>query len=201
MAPSDSQAESPGIRPAVRPDIPAIARLIEASARALGSGHYTDAQTEAALGSAFGVDSQLIEDGTYFVVTHGPRLVGCGGWSYRETLFGSDQETHRSAAEIDPTSGAARIRAFFVHPDFARRGIGTQILAHCESEAAKRGFHRLELMSTLPGLKFYQRHGYRPGEPIRHRLPGGVMIDFVPMSKQLETVGPSRPVPDENGQN
>jgi GNAT superfamily N-acetyltransferase len=120
------------------------------------------------------------------VVEENDRLLGCGGWSYRATLFGSDLDPNRNAQRLDPATDAARIRAFFVHPDAARRGIGSMILSHCEHEAARMGFRRLELMSTLPGLAFYQAHGYQPGPASLHELPGGVQIRFVPMSKSLD---------------
>lgn len=166
-------------------DKEAITELIADSARGLGSSHYSAEQIEAALRSSFGVDSQLIEDQTFYLAVHGQALVGCGGWSYRETLFGSDHETNRSAAVEDPETGAAKIRAFFVRPAYARMGVGTLILNKCELEAWRRGFRRLELMSTLPGVAFYRRHGYIPETSIYHGLNQLLKIEFVPMSKRL----------------
>jgi GNAT superfamily N-acetyltransferase len=173
------------IRAATPADREAIEGLIAASARGLSQGDYTEAQVEAALGSAFGFDSQLVADGTYFVVEDRGALVGCGGWSFRATRFGSDGQAGRSAAELEPATDAARIRAFFIHPDHARRGIGRALLARCESEARARGFRAAELTATLPGLRLYATCGYTGGVRQTHPLPGGLTIDFVPMRKAL----------------
>ena len=173
------------IRAATASDRAAIEALIAASARGLSAGDYTGAQIEAALGSAFGFDSQLVADGTYFVVEDGGVLVGCGGWSFRATRFGSDGQAGRSAEVRDPATDAARIRAFFVHPDHARRGIGRALLARCESEAQARGFRAAELTATLPGLRLYATCGYAGGARETHPLPGGLTIDFIPMHKEL----------------
>ena len=170
------------LRPATQADLPALSGLIARSARALGAGHYTPAQIEGALRGAFGVDTQLVRDGTYFVAECDGQLAGCGGWSYRRTLFGGDARPDRDAAELDPRTDAAKIRAFFINPDFARRGVGAAILKRCEQEALARGFTRLELMSTLPGLRFYAAHGYVAGEPIQWPLEPGLTIEFVPMA-------------------
>jgi GNAT superfamily N-acetyltransferase len=173
------------IRAATPADRTAIEELIAASARGLSQGDYTDAQIEAALGSAFGFDSQLVADGTYFVVEDAGVLVGCGGWSFRATRFGSDGQAGRSAAELDPARDAARIRAFFIHPDHARRGIGRALLERCESEARARGFRAAELTATLPGLRLYATCGYAGAARETHPLPGGQTIEFVPMRKSL----------------
>ena len=159
--------------------------LIVRSARQLGAQDYTAEQTEGALRGAFGVDTQLIEDGTYFVVESEGRIVGCGGWSRRRTLFGGDRHTERSVAELDPRTEAGKIRAFFVDPEHARKGIGTAILRQCETDARSFGFSRLELMSTLPGARLYKQHGYLPGAPINYELAPGLTIEFIPMSKTL----------------
>jgi len=164
-------------------DIPASETLIATSARALSSADYTPAQVDGALRGAFGVDTQLIRDGSYFVIEAGDRLAGCGGWSRRRTLFGGDARTGRDAAELDPATEAARIRAFFIHPDFARRGLGTWLLAHCEREAAAHGFLRLEMMATLPGVRLYAARGYSAGAHVDWPLPDGSTIRFLPMSK------------------
>ena len=119
-------------------DRPELERLIADSARGLSRADYTEAQIEAALGTAFGVDSELIRDGTYFVAEAGLEIVGCGGWSRRKTLFGGDRQTGRTSEPLDPAHDAARIRAFFVRPDWARRGIGRALLARCEEEAVAR---------------------------------------------------------------
>lgn len=173
------------LRTALDSDQEAITELIAASAHGLGPPYYSTAQTEAALRTSFGVDSQLIRDRTYFAVMHGEMMVGCGGWSYRETLFGSDREADRSPNPVDPATGAARIRAFFVRPEYARRGVGSLILQQCEEEAWRRGFRKLELMATLSGIAFYRKHGFVPAAPISHRLNDDLTIQFVPMSRKL----------------
>jgi GNAT superfamily N-acetyltransferase len=170
-------------RPATLADVPAIEALISASIHALGAGDYSHAQIEAALKSAFGVDTQLLKDGSYFVAEVEGELAACGGWSFRRTLFGSDARPDRDPQTLDPKTDAAKIRAFFVHPKYARRGIGTALLTRCEAAARARGFTRFELMATLPGVRLYQARGYAPGELIRWPLPAGPTIEFVPMSK------------------
>jgi GNAT superfamily N-acetyltransferase len=171
------------LRRATRDDLPALGALIAESARALSRDDYSDAQVEAALSGAFGVDTQLIRDGTYFVIETDGRIAGCGGWSRRRTLFGSDQRADRDATELDPAVDAAKIRAFFIHPAFARRGLGTALLARCEREAVAHGFRRFELMATLPGVRLYEARGYVAGARIRWPMGGGLDIEFVPMSK------------------
>ena len=174
------------IRNATEDDRPALTALIARSARGLSVGDYTPEQVEGALRGAFGVDSQLVTDGTYFVVEDSDgEIAGCGGWSYRATLFGGDAHTQRDAAELDPLSDAAKIRAFFVDPAHARKGIGRALLDHCEAAARARGFSQCELMATLPGLKLYRACGYVAGEPVRHQLAPGLTIEFVPMRKPL----------------
>ena len=159
--------------------------LIARSAHSLSQDDYTPEQVDGALRGAFGVDTQLIRDGTYFVAEIDGRIVGCGGWSRRRTLFGGDAHRQRDAGELDPRVDAARIRAFFVDPACARRGIGKAILQRCEAEARKLGFSRCQMMATLPGLKLYRALGYIPGTPIQHPLGDGLSIEFVPMSKTL----------------
>lgn len=176
------------LRNATEADAAAISALIARSIRALGRDDYTPAQIEAALTGAFGLDTSLIRDGTYFVVVaaHG-ELAACGGWGMRRTLFGSDTRAERDEARLDPRVDAAKIRAFFVDPQHTRRGLGRRILEHSEAEAARRGFVRFELMATLPGRRLYERCGYRPQLPLDYPLPGGLSIRFVPMTK---TIGP-----------
>jgi GNAT superfamily N-acetyltransferase len=173
------------LRKATLDDRSVLDRLIADSARGLSPPDYTAAQVEAALGSAFGVDSELIRDGTYFVAEADGRIVGCGGWSRRATLFGGDAQAGRRSELLDPAVDSARVRAFFVHPDWARRGIGRAILERCESEARAHGFRSAELLATLPGERFYRALGYRGTERIEHRLPDGITIEFVPMKKSL----------------
>ena len=171
------------VRPAERHERAVLADLVARSLRGLSDGYYTKAQVEGALRGSCAVDTQLLVDGTYFVAVLGDRIVGCGGWSFRRTLFGGDRTDHRDAGLLDPTVDAARIRAFFVDPDHARRGIGRALLGRCEAEARSRGFVRFQLMATLPGVPLYARFGYVSGEPEEHPLPDGKTITFVPMSK------------------
>ncbi|HMK86048.1 MAG TPA: GNAT family N-acetyltransferase [Steroidobacteraceae bacterium] len=162
-----------------------LVTLIARSARGLSVGDYRPSQVEAALRGAFGVDTQLVDDGTYYVAEENGIPVGCGGWSFRATLFGSDARAGRDTALLDPRTQAARIRAFFVEPTEARRGIGSLLLERCEREARSRGFSRVELMATLPGVKLYAARGYVGTERVRYDLGDGVSIDFVPMRKDL----------------
>jgi GNAT superfamily N-acetyltransferase len=172
------------LRNAAESDRATLEALIAQSARELSAADYTPEQIDAALRGAFGVDSQLIRDGTYYVVqSEEDAIVGCGGWSRRRTLFGGDAHAERDAAELDPQVDAAKIRAFFVHPGHARRGIGRLILEHCEMQARAAGFTRFELMATLPGTRLYATHGYKAETPISHDLGDGLTIQFVPMRK------------------
>lgn len=173
------------IRKATLKDRARIQDLIAASARGLSREHYDDTQIEAAIQTMFGVDTDLIDDGTYFVAEIEGELVGCGGWSRRRTLFGGDQYTARDRGYIDPATDPARIRAFFIHPDHARKGIALAILTRCESEAAAHGFHAMELLSTLPGVKFYKACGYTEQGHIDLDLTENVKLGFVPMRKEL----------------
>jgi N-acetylglutamate synthase-like GNAT family acetyltransferase len=171
------------IRTAKLDDVGALRELIERSARELGGGDYAPEQIEAALRGAWGVDTQLIHDKTYFVVESGGELAACGGWSRRKTLFGSDAHASREPELLSPGKDAARIRAFFVHPDFARRGIGRMLLERCELEAKKEGFTRAELVATLPGVRLYEACGYERLERKEYPLEDGITIEFVRMRK------------------
>jgi GNAT superfamily N-acetyltransferase len=176
------------IRHAGHADIPALHSLIDASVRGLQAGDYTQAQIDGALGNALGLDSQLIEDKTYFIAESSDEqgeltLVGCGGWSYRKTLFGSDHGSGRERALLDPAIDAAKIRAIFVHPDWARRGIGTLILKHCEEAARAAGFRSFEMGSTLTGVPLYSLRGYREVEEVAVPLPNGERLAVVRMRK------------------
>ena len=177
-----------GIRLATAADIPALAGLIEASVRGLQAGDYTPAQIDGALRAVYGVDTQLIGDGTYFVVeseSHGRVIAGCGGWSKRKTLYGGDRYRAREDSLLDPRCEAARIRAFFVHPEWARRGIGALILEACESAAMAAGFTRLEMGATLTGVPFYLAKGYRAVEDLVVPLPDGETLRIVRMEKTV----------------
>jgi N-acetylglutamate synthase-like GNAT family acetyltransferase len=173
------------LRKATLEDRATLELLIADSARGLSRGDYSNEQIEAALGAAFGVDSELIRDGTYFVVEGDGEIVGCGGWSRRKTLFGGDAQPGRQADLLDPIRDSARIRAFFVHPTWARRGVGRAILERCEAEAREHGFRSAELLATLPGERFYGAMGYTGRDRVEHRLDDRVTIDFVPMRKDL----------------
>jgi GNAT superfamily N-acetyltransferase len=166
-------------------DRDAIKQLIAESARLLSRQHYNDNQIEAAIASVFGVDTDLIEDGTYFVAEDSGLLVGCGGWSRRKTLFGGDQYSSRDKGYLDPRSEPAKIRAFFIHPDHARKGIARAILTRCEDEARAHGFQTLELMATLPGIEFYKSCGFIEQGNFDLDLPTGVKLELVPMRKDL----------------
>jgi N-acetylglutamate synthase-like GNAT family acetyltransferase len=175
------------IRLATEADIPALKALIPASVRSLQTRDYTAIEIEGALASVFGVDTQLIADETYFVAesTTDATIAGCGGWSKRRTLFGADHYTHREDELLDPATDAAKIRAFFVHPDWARQGVGTAILDACESAAITAGFTRLEMGATLTGVPFYATRGYRASERFNVPLANGESLPIVRMQKSL----------------
>ncbi len=174
------------IRRARLDEKPVLEALIARSARALSVGDYSEAQLDRAIGNVFGVDTELVRDGSYLVAEWDGQLAGCGGWSCRRTLFGADARSGRDDALLDPTTDAAKIRAFFIDPAFARRGLGTAILNACEAAARAAGFKRTELMATLPGERLYRAFGYVGQAPVEYDLGGGVSITFVPMSKSLE---------------
>lgn len=163
----------------------AITELIAESARGLSRAEYSGPQIEAAIATVFGVDTNLILDQTYFVADLGGTLIGCGGWSRRKTLFGGDQFSNRDARELDPNSEPAKIRAFFVHPAHARKGIGRAILQACEDEARAFGFRSVELMATLPGIPLYEACGYQGAEGFELELGEGVKLELLPMRKEL----------------
>jgi N-acetylglutamate synthase-like GNAT family acetyltransferase len=173
------------LRKATLEDRIEIEALIARSIRALGVTDYSPEQIETALTGAFGVDTQLIHDGTYYVAESCSQIVGCGGWSRRRTLFGGDRHSERDIAELDPAIDAAKIRAFFVDPGHARHGVGTTILRRCELDARDCGFQRLELMATLTGARLYSVHGYISAPAIRYELATHLTIEFVPMKKTL----------------
>ena len=176
------------VRKARQDERESIQELIEASARLLSREHYDDDQIEAAIESVFGVDSTLIDDGTYFVAEANGALVGCGGWSKRKTLYGGDQYVDRDTGTLDPVSDPAKIRAFFIHPDHARKGIARAILDVCESEARKSGFRALELAATMPGVPFYEAVGYAAGERFDLPMREGVVLELITMRKELSDV-------------
>ncbi len=186
------------LRLAVPEDVPLLRELIEASVRGLQTEDYTAAQIAGALQTVFGVDSRLITDGTY-IVAEAPSsaeqnaqdanarakwaIVGCGGWSKRKTLFGSDHWTAREDALLDPQRDAAKIRAFFIHPAWARQGVGSLILQACEEAARAAGFTRYEMGATLTGAKLFKAKGYVPVRPISIPLNNGEMLPVIHMEK------------------
>lgn len=189
QAPENVEKQSPtwNIRTATMADRTILSELIASSARGLSREDYSDRQIESAIALIFGVDSDLIADGTYFVIEENGEAIGCGGWSKRKTLFGGDQYADRETTYLDPATELAKIRAFFIHPEHARRGLGRALLAHCENEARAAGFAGTELMSTMPGLKLYRVSGYEETAMIRHRLNDGTELELVPMHKRFTT--------------
>ena len=173
------------VRLAREEDAPAIEALIHISCHALQKSHYSDGQITGATGSVFGVDYQLILDRTYFLVELKLKLVGCGGWSKRKTLFGSDAMKTGVDTELNPKCDSARIRAFFVHPEWARCGIGRQILQHCEEAIQDAGFRSVELVSTLTGVPFYAACNYSEHESFDIPLANGLRLPVVRMVKQF----------------
>ena len=170
-------------------DIPALEELIPLSARSLQTPHYSPAQIQAALGPVFGVDRQLIHDETYFVAEGGGRVVGCGGWSKRKSLYGGGEARKmEDCGELDPALDPARIRAFFVHPEWARQGIGRGILAGCEQAMKNAGFQTAELVATLAGEPLYASCAYKTAERFAIPLPGGLSLPVVRMNKTLKNV-------------
>ena len=188
------------IRQATPADISQLRDLIELSVRGLQAQDYSPSQIDSALATVYGVDTQLIADGTYFVAENDSNpgeavqskqeandaltIVGCGGWSKRKTLYGGDQWTGREAALLDPKTDAAKIRAFFVHPSWARRGIGSMILEACESAATAAGFVRFEMGATLTGVPLYQARGYAALENLEVPLANGESLPIVRMEKR-----------------
>src|SRR5438128_3860362 len=176
------------VRLATPTDIPALGTLIESSVRILQANDYTPKQIEGALGTVLGLDTQLIADRTYFVAETADEyaaktIVACGGWSNRKTLFGSDHAAVREPEFLNPATDAAKIRAIFVHPDWARRGLGTLLLETCENAAKAAGFTRFEMGSTLTGVPLYKLRGYRVIEPIAVPLGNGESLPVIRMTK------------------
>jgi GNAT superfamily N-acetyltransferase len=176
------------IRKATPDDIPRLREIIEASVRGLQAGDYSPAQIDSALRSVYGVDTQLIADGTYFAadLAGTNTIVACGGWSKRKTLYGGDQFAAREDSLLDPNKDAAKIRAFFVHPDWARRGIGSMILSECEKAARAAGFKRAEMGATLTGVPFYKARGYVLEEDQAAQLGNGQTLPIVKMAKKID---------------
>ena len=170
-------------RLASRADIPALRAVMEAAIAELQKP-FLDAQQIAASRTIMGLDTQLIDDRTYFVALRGGELAGCGGWSRRATLYGGDQTPGRDAALLDPAIDAARVRAMYTDPRHARRGVGRLILSLCEDAARSEGFRRVELAATLAGVPLYRACGYEAREAILDER-GGAAVPLVRMTKPL----------------
>jgi GNAT superfamily N-acetyltransferase len=174
------------LRAATMEDVAGIQGLIDASVRGLQAGDYSAAQIEGALSTVFTVDSQLIVDGTYFVAfADDGELAGCGGWSFRKTLYGGDHQIETIAPErLDAAVDAAKIRAIFVHPKFSRMGLGSLILQAAEGAAVEQEFRRFEMGSTLTGVTLYTLKGYREVSRVLVPVGGGEEIEVVRMVKE-----------------
>ncbi len=177
-------------RLATRDDVPALVELMRAAIEELQKG-FLDADQIASSHAIMGVDNQLIDDGTYYVVECDGALAGCGGWSRRATLYGGDHSSGRDSAMLDPARDPARVRAMYTHPRFARRGVGRLILSLCESAAARQGFTRMELMSTLSGQPLYSAAGFQPIEEVEDPA-GGTPVPLVRMAKPIAAGGDNR---------
>jgi GNAT superfamily N-acetyltransferase len=170
-------------------DVPKLTVLMDEAIAQLQRGFLDDAQI-ASSRAIMGIDTQLIEDGTYFVVESDGEVAGCGGWSRRATLYGGNQTPGRSSELLDPAVDPARVRAMYTNPAYARRGVGRLILSLCEAAAAAEGFTRLELMSTLAGEPLYTAFGFRPLERLSDAT-GGVAVPLVRMEKPIDRAGAS----------
>ncbi|HEV7814968.1 MAG TPA: GNAT family N-acetyltransferase [Janthinobacterium sp.] len=187
MANSSPASASPArLRLALPADVAVMEALIARSGIELSAGFYTPEQAEAVTRFVFGVDSQLVADGTYFLIEQDGEVVACGGWSKRNTLFGGDQTKSGPDPLLDPAREAARIRAFFVAPHMARRGLGRQLMRHCSAQAALAGFRTLELAATMPGVPLYLASGFAVVEEFELNLPGNVAV---PLSRMRRSIG------------
>jgi GNAT superfamily N-acetyltransferase len=175
------------IRAATEADIPVLQTLIERSGVKLSAGFYTLEQAQALTREVFGVDTQLIRDGTYFAIEDDTRIVACGGWSKRSTPYGGDQ--HKAAPDrlLDPATEPAKIRAFFVDPGMERQGLGSMLMQHCTGHALAAGFTSLELTATMPGVPLYTAHGFVPVHDLSLSLSGGQVT--VPLTLMRKAIG------------
>ena len=160
------------LRLATMADLPRLRAVMDAAIAELQKGFLSEQQIESSR-QIMGLDTQLVEDGTYFVVEHEGEIVGCGGWSRRATLYGSDTTAGRDAHLLDPTEDAARVRAMYTLPSFARRGVGWMVLEACEEAAAAEGFTRMSLMATLSGVPLYTRYGFTEVERVADARTAG----------------------------
>lgn len=175
------------LRPATAGDRPQLLRLIDASVRALSHPWYTQTQIERALRDVLGIDSQLVADGTYYVIERGGAIVAAGGWSARRNPWGGDQVKQSEDPLLDPAVDAARIRAFYVHPAHTRQGLARAIYEACEAAARARGFRQFELTATLPGVPLYEALGFEAGEPVDVPLSEG---DVLPCVRMVRAIAP-----------
>lgn len=170
-------------------DLPALHALMARAIDQLQHGFLRPEQVRASH-KVMGLDSQLVKDQTYFLIEHDGQLAGCGGWSFRATLFGGDQSViDREPALLDPAQDAARVRAMYTSPDFTRRGVGRAIMALCEGAARKAGFARTEMMATMAGVPLYTACGYRLIEAIEAGPIDGVYVPMQRMGKELGQTG------------
>jgi GNAT superfamily N-acetyltransferase len=182
----------PEIRIAAPTDIPQLQTLIGHSARGLSAGYYTPAQIESAVRYIYGVDSQLVDDGTYFVIHEGDRFAAAGGWSKRRRLYGGDQGRAAPDPYLDPARDPAGIRAFFVHPDWARRGLARRLFEACEQAAGREGFRSFELMSTLPGEPLYAALGFTRHERVDVPMADGIALPCIRMTRPISAQAEGR---------
>jgi GNAT superfamily N-acetyltransferase len=171
-------------RLATTADLPELRALMSVSIRKLIAAYLDPARVEASF-EIMGVDTQLIEDGTYFVVESEGRIAGCGGWSRRATLFGGDHSANRDARLLDPATEPARVRAMYTHPDFTRRGVGRLVLSVCEAAAAREGFRSLELVATVAGEPLYLACGFLVVERIDVPTSKAVAVPCARMAKLI----------------
>jgi len=167
-------------------DVPTLQTLIAQSVRGLSPGYYTPQQIESSIKHVFGIDTQLIADGTYYVLEIDGTIVACGGWSKRNTLYGGDQFKEQADPLLDPAIDAARIRAFFVHPGYARRGLGRTMINLCEDAAKQQGFTSFELGSTLPGQPLYEVMGYHAVEQHNVPMADSEFLQVIKMRKEAD---------------
>ena len=174
------------IRPATLADVPALATLIATSFRALSVGYYAAPVIESGLRHVVGVDTRLVADGTYHVVEADGTIVAAGGWSARRALYGGDAVAADDGDLLDPATEAARLRAFFVHPTWARRGLARRLFERCAADARAAGFRELVLGATLPGVPLYTALGFTAHERIVHPMPDGTLFEGVRMTRRLD---------------
>lgn len=180
-------------RPATVDDTIAIGKLVEASIRGFGAEFYDQDQLTSSLEHLYGIDQQLIADGTYYVIERDHEIVAAGGWSFRRTTYGGDPfDDSRDASRRDPRLEPAVIRAFYVHPDHKRQGLGRRLHETCENAAREAGFRRLELLSTEMGAIFYRELGYVMGETEHAALPDGIKIPIIHMVKRIDALPPDQ---------